>query len=1110
MSFLKRSTEYNLIAKSKYFNKRWYLRKYADVASKRVDPVTHYLEHGWKEGRNPGPKFSTELYLKNNPDVAAARINPLLHYERNGKYEVGRIAVRHKCNRFLYKYLSFVHKCFKRADIKRILLISHEFTYTGAPLSLLKAAQLLKEKGYEIITVSLKAGGLETEFKKLGKVIITSNLNKILRCATFADFAVVNTIIPYEAYDMLKNFMPTAWWIREPVGVLKGNCFMRQIFMNADNVYTMSPWSRDEFLPYNRNIEVMPHGLDDMFAGSKAFPKKPTFAVIGSIHPRKGQDVFIDAVKKLPAEIRKKAAFLIVGKLNVSDSDWESLGAPKCIQVKPEISNFEDMIKFYGDISCTVVPSREEPTSRVAIESMMMGRPVVMSDQVGAQYLVNSRNGYVFKNEDAKQLSGILAKLIKSPEKLKTMGKYAREAYLKNNSIPVYTKNLLNMLSDCKNSFDNKPTKILVHIHLFYHEQLDWFISRLKNITCDYDLWITVTEKNKETEDKIKNFKPDTHILKVPNRGYDLYPFWLVLQNVSLFDYDAVLKLHTKNKRTKKWCKNGICYNGFEWRNDLINPLLGSKKLFQKAVDFVKCDNIGMVGSANLIGNKENPEQAKNTKKLCELMGIKYSHDGKFVCGTMFLIKANLLLVFQQYPFKKSDFSSESKTGSTGTVAHSLETVMGLIVADRKLKLVGVDTLGTSFKHFCARYKQKYINLLKTIRKRKKEVDYIKHSKYFSKRWYLRTYPDVAKAKVNPAHHYLLHGWKEGRKPGPKFDPKFYLENNLDVKRAGVNPLLHYEKHGKYEGRIVCLKRSLKPAGLKEFHDVYVDAFKWRGKIAKRVVVSLTTYPGRIKSVYETINTLKNQSVKPDKVVLYLSEQEFPKKDKGLPRNLTKLCDDCFEIHWIKKTLYSFQKLIPAIKEYPNAVIVTADDDILYKSNWLELLVKAYLENPNIIHCHRAHRIKFRGGHVISYNLWKMAIRNESALYNNFLTGVGGVLYPPHCLDKNITNSKEFLKLCPKADDIWIWAMAVKNHTKIHVIKDNITALELVPGSQDGDCLCKINTGAECYNDVQLKNVFAKYPEILEMLKDERRKNAILSYLLYPYYLLYFLRKDKR
>ena len=232
--------------------------------------------------------------------------------------------------------------------------------------------------------------------------------------------------------------------------------------------------------------------------------------------------------------------------------------------------------------------------------------------------------------------------------------------------------------------------------------------------------------------------------------------------------------------------------------------------------------------------------------------------------------------------------------------------------------------------------------------------------------------------------------------------------------------MLHYEKHGKYEGRLANITRSFKPKALKEFYDAHSSSFKWRGKIAKRVIVSLTTYPGRIKSVHETINTLKNQSIKPDKVILYLSEQEFPKKNKGLPRNLTKLCDDCFEIHWIKKTLYSFQKLIPALKEYPNAVIVTADDDILYKNNWLELLVNAYLENPTLIHCHRVHRIRYNGNNIMPYNLWRMAIKNESVLYNNFLTGVGGVLYPPRCLDKNVTNSKEFLDLCPKADDIWI------------------------------------------------------------------------------------------
>lgn len=988
------SAEYEIISNSKYFDKNWYLKRYVDVANSGMDPVRHYLEYGWKEGRNPGPDFDTRGYLKRYSDC---NINPLLHFETVGK--------------------------------------SKEYE-TGPYVSVEDNKRYWKER------------------KKLGKT-----KKVIYSCVTGGYDEIVTDFYPNSDYDyilftdnekLLKQ-KKILWWTVRPLAFSDADS-IRNARWHKTHPHVLFP-EYDYSVWMDSNIQISGPEIYNLI--EKHIRQRHKIAI--ALHPERNC-IYDEAIAC------------------ISDSKDE----PEVIMKQMDLLKKEKYPRHNGLYETNVLYRRhnDKQIIRLCEKWWDIIKNYSRRDQLSFNYLL-WKLGVKHYAIDTEPLR-----------------KHPEFRLIVHNYKPAVKRELHN--------------KILVHIHLFYHDQLDWFISRLKNITCDYDLWLTVTENNKETEDKIKNFKPDAHILKVPNRGYDLYPFWLVLQKVSLFDYDAVLKLHTKNKRTKKWCKNGVCYNGFEWRDDLINPLLGNKRLFQKAVDLVKCDNIGMVGSANLIGNKENPEQAKNTKILCELMGIKYSHDGKFVCGTMFLIKASLLLVFQQYPFKKSDFSSESKTGSTGTVAHSLETVMGLIVADRKLKLVGVDTLGTSFKHFCAKYKQKYINLLKAIRKRKKEVDYIKHSKYFNKRWYLRTYPDVARAKVNPAHHYLLHGWKEGRRPGPKFDPKFYLENNLDVKRAKVNPLLHYEKHGKYEGRTICLKRSFKPSVLKEFHDVYVNAFRWRGNIAKRVVVSLTTYPGRIKSVHETINTLKNQSIKPDKVILYLSEQEFPKKDKGLPRNLTRLCDDCFEIHWIKKTLYSFQKLIPALKEYPSAVIVTADDDILYKNNWLELLVKAYLENPKLIHCHRAHRIKYHCGNIISYNLWKMAIRNESALYNNFLTGVGGVLYPPHCLDKNVTNSKEFLKLCPKADDIWIWAMAVKNHTKIHVVKGNITALELVPGSQDGDCLCKINTGAECYNDVQLKNVFAKYPEILEMLRHERRNNAILSHLLYPYYLLYFLRNSKK
>ena len=1099
MTISHRDKDYKTISKSKYFDKKWYLNMYPDVKRAGINPVRHYMQYGWREGRNPSPKFDTNGYLKNNQDVKRANINPLLHYEQHGKYERTRIIELHQHNPFVYKTCHLIHKIIRQDKVKHILLISHELTYTGAPLSLLKAGQILKESGYKITTVSLRNGDLQQEFEKLGRVVITNNLERLLFIATFCDFAIVNTLVAYEQYNTLKNFIPTVWWIREPSDLLEKNSFMKNIFAQAKNLYTMSPLSRDEFLKYNPDINVILHGLDDYYTKSVPLPKKPTFAVVGSICPRKGQDIFIDAIKKLPKKLQQKANFVIVGKLSPSYTDFGKIDIPKCVKILPPLSNVSSMMNFYNKISCLVVPSRQEPTSRTAIESMMMARPVIMSDTVGAQYLLNKHSGFLFQNENSKELSKYLKEIIEHPSMLKNMCKYARRAYLENNAISIYKENLLKMISDVK--YSGRRQKILVHLHLFYHDQLDWFLHRLKNITRDYDLYVTVTEHVASTEYKLKQFKPDAHILHVPNRGYDIYPFWLVLQQVSLADYVFVLKMHTKNARATPWIKNGIIYNGWQWHDDLINPLIGSRHQFERLSRLIKRKGVGMVGSGNLIGDTEKTSQAKNTEQLCQKMGIKYFATCPFVCGTMFAVRSDLLMPFQQYPFKESDFSADSKTGSVGTVAHSLETVFGLLVAGHGLKIAKIHNFTTWRKHANVRANQLFIKLFKHKKNYSSNLEYIKHSRYFNRRWYLRMYPDVAQMDINPAQHYLNTGWRIGYNPSPKFDTALYLYNNPDVARAGVNPLLHYEKYGKYENRFTGMHKSLRPTYVKEYYDVARLKGERLCKITNPVVVSVTSYPARIDSVYQTIQTLKNQSVKPDKIILYLSRAEFPKKRPSLPRNLIDLLDDTFEIHWIDKTLRSFQKIIPALREFPDAILVTADDDILYTENWLKLLLDAYSECPNIIHCHRAHRIVFNKGKIAPYNAWKMSFKNESAMYNNFLTGVGGVLYPPHCLDKNILNESEFLELCPMADDIWIWAMAVKNHTKIHIINNSFSALNFVPGSQDGQCLWKTNTVEKCYNDEQLQNVLTRYPEVFYEVRRERLGNILLAYLLFPYYL---------
>ena len=81
------STDYALASGPSGVDPTWYLRTYHDVAAAGVDPVSHYLEHGWREGRDPRADFSTRGYLSANEDVARAGLNPFLHYLRHGKDE---------------------------------------------------------------------------------------------------------------------------------------------------------------------------------------------------------------------------------------------------------------------------------------------------------------------------------------------------------------------------------------------------------------------------------------------------------------------------------------------------------------------------------------------------------------------------------------------------------------------------------------------------------------------------------------------------------------------------------------------------------------------------------------------------------------------------------------------------------------------------------------------------------------------------------------------------------------------------------------------------------------------------------------------------------------
>ena len=293
------------------------------------------------------------------------------------------------------------------------------------------------------------------------------------------------------------------------------------------------------------------------------------------------------------------------------------------------------------------------------------------------------------------------------------------------------------------------------------------------------------------------------------------------------------------------------------------------------------------------------------------------------------------------------------------------------------------------------------------------------------------------------------------------------------------------------------IAKSFEPTLQQEFYKKLDELFP-------KLVISLTSYPARIKTVNQTIKTLLNQTMKADKVILWLAPEQFPNREKDLPKKLLNLKNKGLTIDWYHD-IRSYKKLIPTLQKYPDAIIVTADDDIVYPDFWLKSLYDCYLTNQDIIWCHRAHKIQMKNNQFLPYKNWQHNIQTKTTIasYTNFCTTGGGVLYPPKCFFQDVLNENIFMKLTPNADDIWFWGMLILNNKKIQTVEKPMMSLTLVDGTQETALWHQNINGGE--NDKQIANLVKKYPEILKVLDDRTTFQKIKPYLFFPYYLIAIL-----
>lgn len=247
-------------------------------------------------------------------------------------------------------------------------------------------------------------------------------------------------------------------------------------------------------------------------------------------------------------------------------------------------------------------------------------------------------------------------------------------------------------------------------------------------------------------------------------------------------------------------------------------------------------------------------------------------------------------------------------------------------------------------------------------------------------------------------------------------------------------------------------------------------------KRQEKIIVSLTTFPKRVNIVKYAIESLMIQTVLPDRIVLWLSKEQF--SEQIIPQTLAELVERGLEVRFVDDDLKSHKKYIYALQQQKeDEVVITYDDDLIYEKNSIEKLVTLHNKFPNSIICNRAHEVKHNNIDIFPYSSW--SVRSNEGVKkpsHKLIPSTGnGCLYPYNCMRKETFDEKLIKNYAFSADDIWIGVNSFLSGTKIVRTKKTIATLVPIAGSQE-EALTNFND-LQGGNEMVIQALFKLFPE---------------------------------
>ena len=359
------------------------------------------------------------------------------------------------------------------ANKSDLLFVSHDLSWSGAPLILLHIAKWCKEQGFFVAVMSPKEGPLRGEFFDAGipllvDPLVTTGHPSFTAFAEEFDCVVASTIFGAPIVRAAKLAgIPHLWWIHEgrvAEHYLRTDSVLRGALEMADLIVTPDTRSSRVYQPFSdRPVRVLSYGIPDPLPRfksairNKAEPIK--FLLLGTIEQRKGQQVFLEALRKLPEDVLKNARFQIVGRPHDSAIASEIVAAAKKASYLTygESVSPEGALALIRDADVIVCSSWDETGPLILMEALALGK-AILSTMVGAvaEYLSTEGGGLFVPPGDATALAAAIVRLVREPDLVDRLGRNSRTGYEKYFTFDRFGEGFVELLREVTSSPTSK------------------------------------------------------------------------------------------------------------------------------------------------------------------------------------------------------------------------------------------------------------------------------------------------------------------------------------------------------------------------------------------------------------------------------------------------------------------------------------------------------------------------------------------------------------------------------------------------------------------------------------------------------------------------------